>query len=550
MPPKTLVATLYRLTGIEPTADAMFEATFTGRLTAPGVDVEQHDIAGAPAILYSRTHPATTVGWGSALSQLTGVPMHLPRQDSEAVLVVAVDGHVYGLGFGQGYLSLMDAREPGFGRRCALRLVDPRRVRDVVRRPLGGITRQDATLVPGGIPIGGIGLREHADLVKKLGGLIDAADLGLSHRDQVSVEGADGLRLPVPLDPVRFLALLRRLNEISERDVPPEFESLEAIQAVTDRALHDALDALFNDGLRGGDLSLQLVVPADYADRRHETRSYLVKVGSVTLTRAELDLDDLRQRCKVQYCVSPVTALRDGWVEMRGGHDGTEVVGRASAIRWIEAVVPMGSHVYQLSDGDWYECGAGYASSIARRLRDLVPAVPEPAMPPWRHGEKEEDYNLRLQDHFGIDRYVCLDQKFIRTSQHRRGRGFEACDGFTAEGTLIHVKAAEGSGPLSHQLNQALISIQALFYQAEARLKFAAMVAEFSGGRITVPEDFRPRKVVLAMLLKGKELTADSLYPFTQAALVTMADTLMRDHGVTVEVVGIPAEGMIGEEAA
>ncbi|GHH72982.1 hypothetical protein GCM10017673_28800 [Streptosporangium violaceochromogenes] len=550
MAPMTLPATVYRLTGIAPTMDAMFDATSVGRLAEHGVEVVPIDVSGAPAILYSRQLPAARTNWSAGLSHLAGVSVDLARQDGEAVLVVGVGEHVYGIGFGRGYLSMTDAKEPGFGLRCALRVVDPRQVQDVVRRTLGGVSRQDSTFVPGGIPIGGIGLRDHAELVRKLGGLIRAADLGLSHRETVSVEGADGLRLPIPVDPKAFLALLHRLNEISGREVPPEFGPLEAIRPVGGAALRARLDALLDEGLRGhGDLCLQIVVPVDLADRRHEARSYRIKIGSAVIVRDELDLDDLRWRCGVQYCLSPATALRKGYVEMCAGREGGELIGRVQAVRWIEATVSVGAYVYQLSDGEWYECGALYVESIRRRLRELIVDTPEPEMPPWRFGEKEEDYNLRVQHHFGRSNYVCLDQRFIRTSQHCRGRGFEACDGFTHRHALVHVKAAAGSQPLSHQFNQALVSTQALFFQPEARARFSAMVAQVSGGQITVPEDFVPRKVVLAVLLKGKEVTPDTLYPFAQVALVNLADTLRRDHGVTVEVVGIPAE-VAWEEAA
>ncbi|WP_055481331.1 DUF6119 family protein [Sphaerimonospora mesophila] len=551
MAPTTLPATVYRLTGIPPTADAMFDATSVDRLAESGVDVVPIDIAGAPAILYFRQLPTNKAGWCAGLSALTGVPLGLLRQDCEAVLIVGVGEHVYGIGFGQGHLSIAEFKEPGFGLHCALRVVDPLEVRDVVRRALGGISRQDSTQVPGGIPIGGIGLRDHAELVKRLGGLIRATDLGLSHRKTVSIEGADGLRLPIPLDQKAFLALLTRLNEISEREVPPDFERLEAIQPVPTGDLRDRLDALLGAGLRDdGDLCIQVVVPVELADRRHEARSYRIKIGSIATVRDELDLDSLRQRCKVQHCLDPVTALREGHVEMCADRDGKELISRAKAIRWVEATVSIGPRIYQLSDGEWYECGAGYVESIKCRLRELITDGPELEMLPWRLGEEEEDYNLRMQDHFGRDKYVCLDRKFIRTSQHCRGRGFEACDGFTHRHTLVHVKAADSSEPLSHQFNQALISTQALFFQPEARAKFRAKVAEVSDGRLTVPEDFLPGKVVLAILLKGKELTPDSLYPFAQVALVSMADVLKRDYGVTVEVVGIPVETTCDKKAA
>ncbi|MFG2362545.1 DUF6119 family protein [Streptomyces mirabilis] len=54
-----------------------------------------------------------------------------------------------------------------------------------------------------------------------------------------------------------------------------------------------------------------------------------------------------------------------------------------------------------------------------------------------------------------------------------------------------------------------------------------------------MPEDFRPSKVVFAILLKdGTDLTADTLFPFSQVTLVQTARTL-EAWGVEVEVVGI-----------
>ncbi|GAA4506985.1 hypothetical protein GCM10023096_05970 [Nonomuraea ferruginea] len=287
---------------------------------------------------------------------------------------------------------------------------------------------------------------------------------------------------------------------------------------------------------------LHMVVPSTLVNRRHEARSYRIKVGSVPLVREELDLDDLRRRCKVQYCVSPSAALRGGTVEMYADREGKESIGKARAIQWIEAAVAIGSHVYQLSDGEWYECGATYVESMKRRMQELIVPEPEVDMLPWKVGESEEDYNIRMQDTLGRGRYLCLDRKFNRTRQQSRGKGYEACDGLTDRHTLVHVKAAESSEPLSHQFAQALISTRTLYNEPDARAKFSAKVAELSGGQLTVPENFVPGKIVLAILLKGKELTPDSLYPFAQVALVALADTLRRDHGVIVEVVGIPSD--------
>ncbi|GIH71707.1 hypothetical protein Mth01_39600 [Sphaerimonospora thailandensis] len=95
----------------------------------------------------------------------------------------------------------------------------------------------------------------------------------------------------------------------------------------------------------------------------------------------------------MQHCLDPVTALREGHVEMCADRDGKELISRARAIRWIEASVSIGPRIYQLSDGEWFECGATYVESIKCRLRELITDRPELEMLPWRLGEEEEDYN-------------------------------------------------------------------------------------------------------------------------------------------------------------
>jgi uncharacterized protein (TIGR04141 family) len=56
-----------------------------------------------------------------------------------------------------------------------------------------------------------------------------------------------------------------------------------------------------------------------------------------------------------------------------------------------------------------------------------------------------------------------------------------------------------------------------------------------------VTEDFTPKKVVYAILLKkGQELTSETLFPFSQVTLAHAA-RILRSHQIDVEVVGISA---------
>jgi uncharacterized protein (TIGR04141 family) len=112
------------------------------------------------------------------------------------------------------------------------------------------------------------------------------------------------------------------------------------------------------------------------------------------------------------------------------------------------------------------------------------------------------------------------------------------CDILTSDHTLVHVKRAHGSAPLSHLFTQALVAVQTLCNSPDARKYFAAKVAEVS--RSPFPDDFRPKRVAFAILLRdGEQLTPETLFPFAQVALVQAAKTLRSQYNVEVEVVGI-----------
>jgi uncharacterized protein (TIGR04141 family) len=73
---------------------------------------------------------------------------------------------------------------------------------------------------------------------------------------------------------------------------------------------------------------------------------------------------------------------------------------------------------------------------------------------------------------------------------------------------------------------------------AEVRREFAAKVAALGRGR-TMAEDFTPKKVVYAVLLReGQELIPATLFPFSQVTLAHAA-RILRSHQIDVEVIGI-----------
>lgn len=117
----------------------------------------------------------------------------------------------------------------------------------------------------------------------------------------------------------------------------------------------------------------------------------------------------------------------------------------------------------------------------------------------------------------------------------------EIFDLLSPDNELIHVKRAKGSAPLSHLFSQGLNSAQSLVAgPAVVRDQFVDSVASVPHGR-ALPHDFKPAKVVYAILLEnGKVLTSDTLFPFSQATLAHAA-RILNTYGIKVEVIGVPA---------
>ena len=193
-------------------------------------------------------------------------------------------------------------------------------------------------------------------------------------------------------------------------------------------------------------------------------------------------------------------------------------------------------------DGDWYEIGADYVRASRDAISRLFLAVPTINLPPWSLTRRrtEYDYNCYVAAR-SRGQYLCLDKnRAVRDALGARSP-LEICDLLGPGNELIHVKRAEGSAPLSHLFWQGLISAQSLVAGPPSVLdRFVSTVAKLPGGR-SLPTDFKPAKVVYAILLaKGRQLTPDSLFPFSQATLAHAA-RILGTYGIHVEVVGIPA---------
>ncbi|RPE44393.1 uncharacterized protein (TIGR04141 family) [Streptomyces sp. Ag109_O5-1] len=550
MASNTAVRTVYRLSAAAPTTDAMLNALDAELLDSLGAEPHFPDVLGVPAVFVTCGIEHTEAPWCEPMSRTTGIMVTENVRRTAAVLLLAVDGTVYAIGCDQGYRLIPEhLKDQRFGLSFAIRQMDPNMIREAVSKSLGQ-ARTDISLVPGGAPVPLLGIRDHSRIVRSLGGYLDDLPLTRSRYTRgkaVSAQGGRGLRIALGVEPEALLADLRAITRICREDIPhSELEFVDHIVPVSDTSTLDALDKAL-DGRLGrpaeGDISVS--VPFGHHTAYAEATAYLTQVNSPGALRSEdFDLDYLLTRARLAPPGRRLKALRDGTVTLakdrRAGTADTLAV--TSALTWLETGIPLGARRFFLMDGEWYEAGSAYVEECRATVAALFPPSPSVSLPAWADGESENAYNNRVAD----DRpgWLCLDTRNVSNPLRPRDQ-VEICDLLMPDGTLILVKRAGGSGPLSHLFSQARVAVELLQESAQVRTEFTTKVARLSGGEILLPDHFTPKRIVLGVLLKNREnLTAESVFGFSQITIAQTAKALAA-RGVTVEVIGISsaAEG-------
>ena len=543
--PRTRRQTLYLLAHAESSLDGLLDAIDEDK--AAGYYLDFPDLDSVPAVL---VHGSAAYGaaWCADASATTGVRMAYTDRVSGAVLLLAIDGRVYAISYGAGHRLIRDElKDQRFGLRFAVRQLDGDRIHRLVHRMPGGRGRQDSILIPGGLPIWCYGLDGYASVVGHIGGELKHADLTFC-RDgtrQVRINGSAGLDARLGVLPADLVGDIRAVAEVCSKRAPdPLLESIENIVPFEDIGVIDQLNTDLDEVLSWPDDEaaefVAPVVPMSHMDSYLSAHSLAIKIGSARRLADHLDLREFLLRTRLQEPGGRLEALRHGYVRMFADADGTESLGGSSAIKWIEAALPVGSRRFFLLDGTWYEIAASYLTAMRVHVERLLGGIPSLDLPKWDLGNDERRYNEHVQD--VRPGYICLDRNTVRAGLHQE-HGFEACDLLGPGNELIHVKRARESSPLSHLFSQALVSAQALATSAQARAVFTAKVRAHPKGR-DLPADFQPKKVIFAILLKnGQSLTPDTLFPFSQVTLATTALELESRYQIPVEVVGIEAEG-------
>lgn len=500
-------------------------------------ELREVDLAGVAALLVSG-QVESRPEWASAIRSLTGVDLDLTGSIASAALFLRVGSAAYGLSFGQGWRYLRESRiDRQFGLDVAVRLLDPDEIRKITRLALSAKSRVDRNLVPGGQGLWAFGLREHAELVRDLGGNVEsgiAIDLAYIRRRgryrnfRLSIECADSVHIPLGIEGGSLIADLRELNRVvDEVAINDQLGPLQWVRRLPPGDhRRDGLDTAAAELLTEPDAGrgeVGIAYPARYHDGPSVQR-YRGSIGELVIDTDELTIEDLRAGLRAYPPEDRLHVLRSSKIE---GFDdaGASLGGDVAALHWTAAEVVDPDFRMVLLDGDWYELGEHYLRHVERIVANAFANTPAWTLPRWQDAPRNGDgrvveaaYNQHVADTDG--RFLCLDRKLVKTRVHPRG--FEACDLLGPGNVLVHVKkvsGATGSSVLSHLFAQGLVSIESLT-DRETWNEFGTLVRGQDPDRAD-RLGARPAGLVYAIHRSDKLLRPQTLFTFARSALVS-----------------------------
>ncbi len=497
---------------------------------------EQDDFKGVPtqvggreALLFSGTiMKAGPVPWVTTLRGLTGAELDLANRTAAAVLLIRRgDAGAWALTYGMGFQLLdHDKIDGAFGQRIALRTANEAALNSITRTTLDHRGRTDRLTSPGGDHLRGFGVGDVGELVSRLVGRAAIPDLTCGEKP-ITIRGADALNIPLGRKPEQLLADLDVLDTLLEQPASPGLEALEQLVAIKHpEELIQSLEAKLNAVLADptSDAQLTTAWPHERINDNGMPDAYKIKGIKGHLGDGVPTVATFRDVLGDEPAATKLDRLRRLKVMLYRDADATEAMSQdIPGDRWLAFETHDGPRRYVFHDGRWFQMDDQYADKLQTHAKRIFDRPSPVQLPPWPEDMDEADYNKHVAEDLGG---VLMDRDLIRTPMHRRG--IEACDVLLPDGILLHVKDVDRSSPASHLLAQALVSTDALLNDEEARAQFVERIERKGGSAADVPA--RISSVVLGLARKGKPLTSDNLFTFTQVTMVRLVDVLQRQR--------------------
>ena len=510
-----------------------------------------------------------TVRWGELVKGLSNKTVDLKTSSPGAVLLIPEDDtakndvapadtgqsdgsrdapiaedtfNAWAITFGIGF-QLLDQRyiDSGFGKRVAIRCIDPTKLQSITKVTLDDRSKTDRSSIPSGATLRGFGFEEIGELATRLIAEGKINNIGAPDKN-VTVRGADSLSMPLSKIPTKIVENLNYIKELlKQKPVTDELALLEKISQVPNKNKQyvDRLNAKLLEAIVDTQSEkIALAWPHEAVDEIGEVQAFQL-YGVQGRGRKAIKQDGLPT---LDDLLTPIREADESERQHRFNAmsvmllENTEGDAKSRKIpvkNWVSFETSLDDKRHFLHSGKWYVIEDDYSETIRRQTAEIFNREsPLSNLPSWSSRYSDElAYNQAIAAAYDG---ICLDRKLVSIKK-QNGR-IEACDGLLKNGVFIHVKRVDSSAPASHLLAQALVSTEILTYDIEAQQALEQMINDAASN----PEDYecKPKEVVIVMVKDKQALTADSLYTFTQVNL-GRHDKALDSRGVGVYVVPV-----------
>lgn len=464
--------------------------------------------------------------WKPYLDELSDENIDIAENASnKAVILLHIQDRIMAIVFGYGRSFLKEeCLERNFGFKVALNTIDPNKMRSVnaatiedmivtTQRQASYSTTQDE-----------FGLNVTNDIMKGLTGEPYDSVYG-NH-----ISGKDSLVVSVYMDMMELKEKLELYYEAykDERYKRIGFEWVDNVAEIRDSVLSETLDFEMSDAIQHRQVSHLHIAPPETTDWDRIIGFCYSGIGK-KLDVAEnynLDLDLTEYIEKIKQGTNVCQKIhRDKLYAMTS--DGIPFAVCSIYAALVFQTEYEGKN-YILCSGTWYYVEASFFDRVNNFINTKIP-ISDIKLPDCPRDEDEEAYNKMLAE--SCADYCLMDRRLI--SVENGPKQIEACDIFTRDKKMIHVKNKGQSAQLSHLFSQGKVAAECFV----SDVAFRKQVSDIAIGKFgTKVFDYTQRpqsnefEIVYAIIDTKDSTIGDKLPFFSKVNLMITAQELDLIH--------------------
>lgn len=391
------------------------------------------------------------------------------------------------MGYGKNMLK-DNVAEERFGLKVILNTIKPDSLRRINKVNIGGNQKLSNEQLPLKSGISDFGLDINRDLVSNIAGVSDDEDYAKG-----ILAGGDILSLTAEVDITNIVDFLKKTyGKYVLNTYKANFSWVDQIQAVKDTRLIERLDSELIAAINASSDDVWMAVPEII--NWEEIKGFKYKGQDVY---DDIDINLVKE--SFREGLTSIEQLKSKRIAAISALDDSQ---RHSwnARRCLYGELLLDNDAYCINSGKWYKVNNEFVNQVNQDYNNT--SISTIDFDDFTDDHKTENgYSTDFQGKH-IDDYIVLDaQNFAYGGGHSK---IELCDLLSKGKELIHIKPYTGSSTLSHLFNQAAVSAELVFSDAQFLSLANERISEISGNDTFTITDRRAIKVVFGIIHKSQ----------------------------------------------